>query len=147
MDLELDCGSGPGSFNLEGLQLRILPVDAGSGSVHLKLPAGRKMEIGLDAGFGVLELALPQRDSADLMIDGGSGSLRIELPRGMEARVELESGSGRFHPNGNLRSVEGEPSGDGLWETKGYGRAENRVEIRILQSSGIVTFDRDSRAE
>lgn len=147
LDLELDCGSGSGSFDLEGLQLRNLQVDGGSGSVHLILPAARNMEIGLDVGSGVLELVLPQRGSADVTIDGGSGSLRIELPRGMEARVELESGSGSFHPNGDLRLVEGERSGDGVWETEGYGRAENRMEIRIRQSSGSVTFDRGGRAE
>ena len=147
LDLELDCGSGPGSFDLEGLQLRNLQVEGGSGSVHLMLPAARNMEIGLDAGSGVLELVLPQRGSADGTIDGGSCSLRIELPRGMEARVELESGSGSFHPNGELRLVEGERSGDGVWETEGYDRAENRMEIRILQGSGSVTFDRGDRAE
>jgi len=147
LDLELDCGSGPGSFDLEGLQLRNLQVEGGSGSVHLMLPAARNMQIGLDAGSGVLELVLPQRGSADVTIDSGSGSLRIELPRGMEARVELESGSGSFHPNGELRLVEGERSGDGVWETEGYGRAENRMEIRILQGSGSVTFDRGDRAE
>lgn len=147
LDLELDCGSGSGSFDLEGLQLRDLQVDGGSGSVHLMLPDARKMEIGLDAGSGVLELVLPQRGSADVTIDGGSGSLRIELPRGMEARVELESGSGSFSPNGDLRLVDGERSGDGVWETEGYARAENRMEIRILQGSGSVSFDRGGRAE
>jgi hypothetical protein len=147
LDLELDCGSGPGSFDLQGLQLRNLQVEGGSGSVHLMLPAARNMEIDLDAGSGLLELVLPQRGSADVTIDGGSGSLRIELPRGMEARVELESGSGSFHANGDLRLVEGERSGDGVWETEGYGRAENRMEIRILQGSGSVTFDRGGRAE
>ncbi len=147
LDLELDCGSGSGRFFLEELQLRDLQVDGGSGSVHLVLPAERNMEIELDAGSGVLELVLPQRGSADVTIDGGSGSLRIELPRGMEARVELESGSGSFHPNGDLQMVDGEQGGDGVWETEGYDRAENRMEIRVHQGSGSVTFDRSDGAE
>lgn len=141
LDLELDCGSGGGEYDLRDLELRKLVLDGGSGSFDLFLPAERGMDVGLDVGSGSMQLVLPERGEGELAIDGGTGGILIKLPDGMAARVEIESGTGSFHPSERLELVGGERGGDGVWETENYDRAENRVEIRIDQGSGAVRVE------
>jgi hypothetical protein len=141
LDLELDCGSGSGEYDLRDLELRNLVVDGGSGSFDLLLPAERAMDIQLDVGSGSVDLILPARGSADLAIDGGTGSLHITLPESMAARIEIDSGSGSFNPSERFELVEGERREDGVWETEDYEQAENRFEITIEQGSGSITVE------
>ncbi len=141
LDLELDCGSGGGEFDLTELQVRDLLVDGGSGSIELTLPAEWGMEVELDVGSGSVELVLPDRGEATVDIDGGTGSIQIALPAKMAARVEIQSGSGSFRPGERLKLVQGERDGDGVWETEGFQTAENRIELKIDQGSGAITFE------
>lgn len=140
LDLGLDCGSGRGNFDLRELQLRQLHVDGGSGTFELALPTEWGMTGDIDIGSGSAVVVLPSSGSAEFSIDGGTGSLIIALPREMAARVELESGSGWFEADDRFELVEGEPDGDGFWETQGYGSAERRVLLSIDQGSGSVTI-------
>jgi len=141
LDLELDCGSGGGEFDLTELQVRDLLVDGGSGSIELTLPAEWGMEVELDVGSGSMDLFLPDRGGATVDIDGGTGRIQIVLPAKMAARVEIESGSGSFRPGERLKLVQGERDGDGVWETEGFQTAENRIELKIDQGSGAITFE------
>ena len=141
LDLELDCGSGGGEYDLRDLDLRKLVLDGGSGSFDLSLPADRGMNVHLDVGSGSMQLVLPERGEGELTIDGGTGGILIELPEGMAARVEIESGSGAFLPLRRLKLVEGERDGDGVWESEDYDHAENRFDIRIEQGSGMVRIE------
>lgn len=141
LDLELDCGSGSGEFDLNELQVRDLLVDGGSGSIELTLPAEWGMEVELDVGSGSVELVLPERGEATVDIDGGTGRIQIVLPAKMAARVEIVSGSGSFRPGERLKLVQGERDGDGVWETEGFQSAENRIELKIDQGSGAITFE------
>jgi hypothetical protein len=140
LDLELDCGSGSGEFDLRGLQLRNLIVDGGSGGFELSLPAEWGMGVHLDVGSGPAVLILPASGNAEVAVDGGTGSLTVGLPREMAARVELESGTGSFGADSRFKLVEGERGGDGIWETEGYHGAEKRVVIQIEQGTGSVTI-------
>ena len=141
LDLELDCGSGSGEFDLSGLQVRDLLLDGGSGSFELTLPAEWGMEVELDVGSGSMELILPDRGEATVIIDGGTGSIQIELPARMAARVEIDSGTGSFRPGERLKLVQGERDGEGVWETEGFQTAENRIELKIDQGSGSIKVE------
>ena len=141
LDLELDCGSGSGDYDLRDLDLRNLVLDGGSGSFDLFLPDGRAMEVEIDVGSGSMDLILPDRGTAELAIEGGTGSTHIVLPDSMAARVELDSGSGSFNPSTRFQLVSGERRDDGVWETQDYADAENRILIVIEQGSGSVRID------
>ena len=119
MQLELDCGSGPGELDLSGLH-----VD----------------ELALDCGSGPVDLELPSVSSPNVTIDGGSGPLDINLPEGVGARVVLDSGSGPFLVDERFRLVEGEYRGDGIWETEGYDSAEHSILLEIDQGSGPISI-------
>ena len=119
LDLTLDAGSGPGDFDLAGLQISRLMLDAGSGPVDLALPSGSSFEI---------------------LIDGGSGPLTIVLPESVGARVVLDSGSGPFRPDARFQLVQGKRSGDGTWETDNYDAAEHTVLLKIDQGSGPLSI-------
>ena len=119
LDLTLDAGSGPGDFDLAGLQVSRLVLDAGSGPVDLVLPSGSTFEA---------------------KIDGGSGPLTIALPRSVGARVELDSGSGPFRPDARFQLVQGKLHGDGTWETDNYRTAEHTITLEIDQGSGPITI-------
>jgi len=119
LDLELDTGSGPCSFDLAGLHITDLIVDGGSGSVELSLPSGSTFEA---------------------RIEGGSGPINITLPESVGARVELDAGSGPFRPQERFQLVEGERRGDGVWETGNYGTAEHTILLEIDQGSGPISI-------
>ncbi len=140
LDLELDCGSGSGEFDLRGLQVRDLIVDGGSGEWELLLPAEWGMGVALDVGSGAADLILPASGSAEVAVDGGTGRITVRLPRAMAARVELESGTGSFSADSRFELVQGDRDGDGIWETEGYDGAEKRVLLRIDQGTGSVTI-------
>lgn len=140
LDLELDCGSGSGEFDLRELQVRNLIVDGGSGEWELLLPAEWGMGVHLDVGSGAVVLILPASGSAEVAVDGGTGRLTVRLPRAMAARVELESGTGSFTADSRFELVQGDRDGDGVWETEGYAGAEKQVLLRIDQGTGGVTI-------
>ena len=119
MQIELDCGSGPGELDLSRLQIDELTLDCGSGPIDLELPSA---------------------SSPNVTIDGGSGPLDITLPEGVGARVVLDSGSGPFLADQRFRLVGGESRGDGIWETEGYGTAEHSVLMDIDQGSGPISI-------
>jgi hypothetical protein len=117
LSLALDTGSGTYEFDLSELQVSALSLDSGSGAVALTLPAST---------------------SFDALIDSGSGPLAIAVPKDVGARVVLDDGSGIFDPGERFRLVEGEPDGDGIWETRDFGTAEHTILIEIDQGSGPV---------
>ena len=119
LDLTLNAGSGPGDFDLAGLQVSGLVLNAGSGPVDLVLPSGSSFEA---------------------KIDGGSGPLTIVLPRSVGARVELDSGSGPFSPDARFKLVEGKRSGDSTWETDNYRTAEHTITLETNQGSGPISI-------
>ena len=119
LDLTLDAGSGPGDFDLAGLQVSNFVLDAGSGPIDLVLPSGRSFEAN---------------------IDGGSGPLTIVLPRSVGARVVLDSGSGPFSPGARFELVRGKRLGDGTWETDNYDTAEHTILFEIDQGSGPISI-------
>ena len=119
LDLTLDAGSGPGDFDLAGLQVSRLVLDAGSGPVDLVLPSGSTFEA---------------------KIDGGSGPLTIVLPESVSARVVLDSGSGLFRPDARFQLVKGKRSGDSTWETDNYRTAEHTILFEIDQGSGPISI-------
>ena len=119
LDLTLDAGSGPVSFDLADLQVTDLVIDGGSGPVTLTLPAETTMSV---------------------RIDGGSGPIRIDLPDDVGAQVVLDSGSGPLAAGNRLRLVRGKSRGDGVWETDNFETAEYTITFDIDQGSGPVTF-------
>ena len=119
LDLTLDSGSGPVSFDLTDLQVTDLVIDSGSGPVTLTLPAETTMSV---------------------RIDGGSGPINIDLPDDVGARLVLDSGSGPLAAGSRLRLVRGESRGDGVWETDDLETAEHTISLDIDQGSGPVTF-------
>jgi hypothetical protein len=119
IQLELDCGSGPGELNLSSLQID---------------------ELSLDCGSGPIDLDLPSTSSPNVTIDGGSGPIDITLPEGVGARVVLDSGSGPFLVDQRFRLVDGEYRGDGIWETEGYGSTEHSILLNIDQGSGPISI-------
>ncbi|MFH1929599.1 MAG: DUF5668 domain-containing protein [Chloroflexota bacterium] len=119
LDLSLDAGSGPGEYDLSGLQISKLLLDDGSGPTTIVLPP--------DSTFHAT-------------IDGGSGPLSITFPESVGARLVIDSGSGPFSPDERFRLVEGDRRGDGTWETDNYGTAHHTIILEIAQGSGPITI-------
>jgi hypothetical protein len=117
-----------------------LSLDSGSGSCIFDLSNLNVADFFLDSGSGSIQIFLPDEQSFDFRLDSGSGSLRIDLPEGTGVRVVLDSGSGSFNPGNDFVLVSGERSGDGVWESKDYDKAEYTIEMNIDQGSGSITF-------
>lgn len=120
LDLWLDTSSGSTNLNLTGLDITHLSLDSGSGSVRLTLPAASSFE-------GV--------------IDSGSGSVTIVLPENVGMRVRLESGSGSFRPDDRFELISGEENDDGIWETKNFATADDKLTLDIDQGSGSIRIE------
>lgn len=119
LELSLDVGAGDCDFDLTSLELTDLTIDGGSGG---------------------MELFLPAMGSFDMDIDGGSGTVDITLPDQIGARLDLGSGSGAFDPGSRLRLVEGERTGNSIWETENFRRSEHAIRLNIDQGSGSLSF-------
>ena len=124
LDLSLDGGSGPGEYDLSGLQIGKLMLDDGSGPTTIVLPSNSTFRA---------------------TIDGGSGPLNITLPESVGVRLVIDSGSGPFSPGERFRLVDGDRQGDGTWETDNYGIASHTISLKIDQGSGPITIQRETK--
>ena len=116
-DLNLNAGSGGADLDLSKLNLSGGRIDVGSGSVSLRLPSTGKFTF---------------------RIDGGSGSLNIRTPGSLALRVEYDHGSGGFSAGSRLKTV-----GKDVFETDGFGSAQNAVTLVVNGGSGSISV-RDS---
>lgn len=139
MSLDLDGGSGGGNFDLAALQLTDLKVDSGSGAVSVILPGGT-YDVRGKSGSGSAKWTLPADGNGRYEFDTGSGSIKIAVPQGVEARIDIDSGSGSFSADSRFVLISGDDD-NGVWQTAGYGSADERLDIEIDAGSGSVTID------
>lgn len=118
LDLTLDSGSGSCEFDLSELQLLKVLIDSGSGSIQLDLPDDQ---------------------SFPLFLDSGSGSVIISIPDEVGVRIKLDGGSGSFNPSNRFQLVSGDWD-DGIFETKNYDSADDKIEMEIDQGSGSISI-------
>ncbi len=111
-NLNLSIGSGGADLDLSKLNLSGGRIDVGSGSVDLRLPSTGKFT---------------------LRIDGGSGSLSVRVPGSLALRVEYDHGSGGFSAGSRLKTV-----GKDVFETEGFGSAQNAVTLIVNGGSGSI---------
>jgi len=112
-DLDLNLGVGESTIDLSGLTLR----------------GGR-----INVGVGTADVRLPESGRFTLRIDGGVGELRIRAPRSLALRAEVDTGIGSFNGGSRLRSI-----GDNIYESEGFGTAENAITLIIDVGVGSVT--------
>ncbi len=112
-DLDLNLGVGEATLDLS----------------QLTLSGGR-----MNVGVGATEVRLPSAGRFTLRIDGGVGELRIRAPRDVALHAEVDTGVGQFSTGSRLRSI-----GDNLYETEGFGSAENAITLIIDVGVGSVT--------
>ncbi len=135
IDLNIDSGSGAVDFDLSGLTLTDLNIDIGSGASAISLPDG-DYEFDLDVGSGATNVTFPDNGRVSATLDGGSGSFRLIIPEGVEARIDIDSGSGGVNLDDRFTLVEGERNDDGVWETEGYSRSGDGIELFVDIGSG-----------
>ncbi len=139
LDLILDVGAGAAHFDLSELTLQLLNVDGGAGSMEMVLPDG-EYDVTVDVGAGSTRMTLAENGRQQIEIDGGAGSLTLYLPPNREARITVEDGAGSFNIDGSRFSqVSGRDDDDGVWETAGYERASDVLDLTIDISAGSVT--------
>lgn len=139
LDLRLRIGAGSTNFDLNGLTLSGLSVNGGAGSLVLLLPDG-DYNTRVDVGAGSTRITLPENGRQRVEIDGGAGSLTLLLPPGREARIEVDSGAGSLNLDRNrFTQVQGRSEREGVWETAGYQRADDPLDIKIDIGAGSVT--------
>jgi hypothetical protein len=112
-DLNLDMGVGQSTVDLS----------------KLTVTGGR-----LNAGVGTTDLSLPAKGKFTMSIDGGVGTVKIRLPGKMALRVEVDTGIGSFNPGTRLRAL-----GSDVYETEGFGSAENAITLRIKAGVGTIS--------
>lgn len=139
MDLDLSLGTGAANLDLDELTLSSLQVMVGTGSVDLTLPGGN-YDMTYQVGTGSTTLTLPQNGRQTIEIDGGTGSVLIYVPEEIEARVEVDQGLGSFSlDTERFEQVTGGEE-EGVWETIGYGSAENQVNLIIQTGVGNISI-------
>jgi hypothetical protein len=113
-DLNLDMGVGQSTVDLS----------------QLTVTSGR-----LNAGVGTTDLSLPATGKFTMSIDGGVGTVKIRLPGKMALHVEVDTGIGSFNPGTRLR-----PLGNDVYETEGFGSADNAITLRIKAGVGTISI-------
>ncbi len=139
LDLKLNIGAGSSDLNLAGLTLNSLLVDGGAGSIVLVLADG-DYNTRVDVGAGSTRITLAENGRQQVEIDGGAGSLTLLLPPGREARIEVDKGAGSLNlDRTRFTQVQGRSDKEGIWETAGYQRADDPLDIKIDIGAGSVT--------
>ncbi|MEM7348099.1 MAG: DUF5668 domain-containing protein [Chloroflexota bacterium] len=135
LDLLINSGSGSIDLDLDSMTITDLTIDLGSGSSGIALPDG-DYDVDLDVGSGATRIAFPANGRISATLDGGSGSFSLVIPEGMPARVDIDSGSGGINLDSRFTLIEGERNGDGIWETEGYSRNGDGLELFVDIGSG-----------
>ena len=117
-----------------------LSLDVGAADCYFDLTGMEVTDLTIDGGSGRMELLLPATGSFDANIDGGSGTMGITLPDQIGAQLDLDSGSGAFDPGSRFQLVEGERTGNSIWETESFEASEHAVHLEIDQGSGSLSF-------
>jgi hypothetical protein len=95
----------------------------------------------LDAASGPMTVVLPGGGSHVIDIEAGSGPITLELPEGMEVRFVVEDGSGPFSVDiERVEQVRGDGD-EGVWQTPGYDRSQERLDIHVDMGSGPLEVE------
>lgn len=113
IDLKIGLGVGNSRIDLRGLKLKALDVSMGVGNAQITLPAEGKFQA---------------------KIDGAIGQIIIYLPEGMGLRVKTDYGLGNFKTPAAFVKI-----GD-YYQTKGFDKASNQVDLNISQGIGIISI-------
>jgi hypothetical protein len=138
IDLRVDSASGSVEMDMERLQLSALSVDSGSGAVSMNLPPSQQpYTVEVSSASGAVAINMTAANALTARIDSGSGAIDIRVPSSAALRVEVQNGgSGSVNLPSGLDKIQGDADEDeGVWETSGYGSAQNKIEI-ILEDVG-----------
>jgi hypothetical protein len=109
-----------------------LGVDLGVGEARLDLSDLKIERLNVDLGLGRIEVVLPEEGRLRAVLDCGIGETVVIIPAGMEARIAVDTGlAGREIPPGYQ-------SQDDIYTSPGYEGAENRVDLEVSQSIGML---------
>lgn len=112
LDMKIGLGVGSSHIDLSGLKMKALDVSLGIGNAYITLPAEGQFQG---------------------KIDGAIGQMVIYLPQGMGLRVNSHTGLGNFRAPAEFMKI-----GD-YYQTKGFDRATNRVDLNVSQGIGIIS--------
>lgn len=101
-------------------------VEAGAGNTILILTDLTLSELNLDGGVGNFEVFLPDSGDYEVTVDVGVANVEITIPPGVEARLQLDRGLSTLDVPSRFERVS-----EGVWETSGYGDAENQVLLDV----------------
>ncbi len=134
LNLNIDGGVGDAALLLGELQLTGLDIDAGVGNMTVALPAG-EYRASLDGGVGEFSLTIAAGADMTLTANGGVGGMTIDVPDDAAVRVEANGGLGDISVPRSFTQVSRGDSDPKIWETEGFGQADEQ--ITILYNGGI----------
>ena len=114
LDLEIRAGAADLDLDLRGLNVRRLVIGAGASDIHIILPE-RAGETQVDIAAGAVEV--------DIMV-----------PRGVAARISNDAVLGSTRVDSSRF-----PETSGVYRSRGYATAENRVSIEIEGAAADIT--------
>jgi hypothetical protein len=112
-----------------------LDLSLGVGESNVDLSRLTLTDSRINVGVGATDVRLPSTGRFTLRIDGGVGEVRVRIPRQVAVRAEVDTGIGAFNAGSRLRAV-----GDGVYETEGFGAADDRVTLQIDVGVGTITI-------
>jgi hypothetical protein len=112
LDLEVTCGAGQSSLDLEDLTLRRVSIEMGVGELKMDLRGE------------------PKKDYS-VHIRGGVGEATVYLPQGVGIEANVEGGIGDIHAPGLQKR-------DGRYVNDAYGRAKTTVHLDIQGGIGEI---------
>lgn len=139
LSLNIDGGVGPVILDLSTLKVTDLEIDAGVGTLDVTLPVNTvAYQAEIESGVGRTTLHLLEGTSADLRIEGGVGEVIVTLPPNMAVQLKAKSGLGDIAVPPHFQKIQGGEeliSTSGVWQTEGFGLAEQRV--MLVYAGGV----------
>ncbi len=144
-DADLDIHSGSFDMVIPEQSAADLYVSGGSGSFDLEIGSGSSITLYANMASGSSDIVIGQSSDVTLELDTGSGSVNVDVPSDVGLRIEAwDDGSGSLDvPNGLVLVESYDDEDTGIWESEGFGHADNRVVITIDSAgSGSININR-----
>lgn len=109
-----------------------LEVSLGFGTLRIDLSGLKINQLDVNVAVGETRLILPDEGIFQARVENAIGSTTIILPSSMAMRLLIDTGLGTVRVPGDFQRQEDE------YTSPGYNSAENRIDLVVQQSIGIV---------
>jgi len=138
-DITAHSGGGNVKLNLAGMAVTHLSADTGGGNMDVVLPDNAaNLNVTAKTGAGNVTVAVGSgiTGSSAVAANSGAGNVAVHVPSDIAAKVHATCGLGKVIMDSRFSKLD-----DHTYQSAGYERAADKVEITVHSGAGNVSVD------